>query len=338
MKTIRRFLYPFSLLYQTVASIRNYFFDKGIYASKAYEIPVIAVGNLSVGGTGKTPQIEYLIRLFTQHNYKIATVSRGYKRKTKGMIVANATHTAADLGDEPFQFYTKFPNVTVVANSNRVEAIDFLLKQVDKPDVVLLDDAMQHRKVSAGFYIMLTAFNDFFYDDLVLPAGNLRESRHGATRANCVIVTKCPTNISEADKHFIINKINKYTPKTPVYFSEIAYDNYVYNESNRILISSLDTNYIAVAGIAKPEPFFSKLQKGNILTIPYPDHYDFKMSDVSDILQKASGRKIITTEKDYMRLKGKISDDQLYYLPIETSFLFNEASIFNKQIFDFVTN
>jgi tetraacyldisaccharide 4'-kinase len=338
MKTIRRFLYPFSLLYQTVTSIRNYFFDKGIYASKAYEIPVIAVGNLSVGGTGKTPQIEYLIRLLTQHNYKIATVSRGYKRKTKGMIVANTTHTAADLGDEPFQFYTKFPKVTVVANGNRVEAIDFLLKQADKPDVVLLDDAMQHRKVSAGFYVMLTAFNDFFYDDLVLPAGNLRESRYGATRASCIVVTKCPTNISEADRHFIISKINQYVPQTPVYFSEIVYDNYVYNESNRILISSLDTNYIAVAGIAKPEPFFSKLQKGNILTIPYPDHYDFKMSDVSDILQKASGRKIITTEKDYMRLKGKISDDQLYYLPIETSFLFNEASIFNKQIFDFVTN
>ena len=338
MKTIRRFLYPFSLLYQTVTSIRNYFFDKGIYASKAYEIPVIAVGNLSVGGTGKTPQIEYLIRLLTQHNYKIATVSRGYKRKTKGMIVANTTHTAADLGDEPFQFYTKFPKVTVVANGNRVEAIDFLLKQADKPDVVLLDDAMQHRKVSAGFYVMLTAFDDFFYDDLVLPAGNLRESRYGATRASCIVVTKCPTNISEADRHFIISKINQYASQTPVYFSEIVYDNYVYNESNRILISSLDTNYIAVAGIAKPEPFFSKLQKGNILTIPYPDHYDFKMGDISDILQKASGRKIITTEKDYMRLKGKISDDQLYYLPIETSFLFNEASIFNKQIFDFVTN
>ena len=336
MKTFRRFLYPFSIIYKLVTSIRNYFFDSGIYSSKSYQIPVIAVGNLSVGGTGKTPQIEYLIRLLENLEFKIATVSRGYKRKTKGMVVANVTHTSVDLGDEPFQFYTKFPNVTVVASASRVKAIDYLLNKTNLPDVILLDDAMQHRKVTAGFYVMLTTFNDFFYDDLVLPAGNLREARSGAKRANCIIVTKCPEDIESETKNNIIHKIKKYAPLVTIYFSKITYDANVYSKTDTISLNYLGDNYIVLAGIAKPGPFFKKLQTGNIMTLEYPDHYDFKPQDIQNIITKANGRKIITTEKDYMRLVDKISAKQLYYLPIKSSFLFDEEIAFNQQIINYV--
>jgi tetraacyldisaccharide 4'-kinase len=336
MKTIRRVLYPFSLIYKAVASIRNYFFDTNLFTSQSYAIPIIAVGNLSVGGTGKTPQIEYLIRLLK--NYKLATISRGYKRKTKGMLIANSIHTAADLGDEPFQFHTKFPEVNVVVSANRVEAINYLLEQKNSPDIILLDDAMQHRKVKAGFYVMLTAFDDFFYDDLVLPAGNLRESKYGAHRATCIVVTKCPDNLDELLAQKIRTKIEKYAPKVPVYFSKISYDSFVYNDTSQISLSALPENYILLAGIAKPKPFFKKLQTGNILTFEYPDHYDFKPQDIHQIMNQANGKLIITTEKDYMRLRGKIPANQLFYLPIQSEFLFSDSFYFDQQIIQFLSH
>jgi len=336
MKTIRRVLYPFSLLYAAITAIRNLFFSKNIFTSLSFSTPIIAVGNLSVGGTGKTPQIEYLIRLLSQQSLRLATISRGYKRKSKGMVVADASHTAADLGDEPFQFYTKFPDVTVVASGDRIKAITYLLHQNNCPDVILLDDAMQHRKVKAGFYIMLTAYNDFFYDDLVLPAGNLRESRFGAKRAHCIVVTKCPENLDETAKQKIRAKILRYAPTTPIYFSKITYSNSVYNNSQSILIKELKTNYILLAGIAKPEPFFNKLQTGNILTLKYPDHHNFSAKDIDEIKQKAAGKRIITTEKDYMRLVNQLPAEQLFYLPIQATFMFDEHVYFDEQILNFV--
>ncbi|UYW01651.1 tetraacyldisaccharide 4'-kinase [Flavobacterium agricola] len=336
MKTIRRVLYPFSLLYAAVTGVRNFFYDKGIFKSTAFSLPVIAVGNLSVGGTGKTPQIEYLIRLLSNHNLKLATISRGYKRKTKGMVVATPMHTAADLGDEPFQFYSKFKDLTVIANGNRVEAIQYLLEQPKCPDVVLLDDAMQHRKVKAGFYVMLTAYQDFFYSDLVLPAGNLRESKCGAKRANCIVVTKCPSDLTNIEAERIKNRIKKYAPQIPVYFSAIAYYTYIYNQKDQQLLSDLKADYVLLAGIAKPEPFFKHLKKENTLLLRYPDHHNFTTQDIEDIKQKASGKLIITTEKDYVRLVGKIPQNQLYYLPIQATFLFDESEAFNQQILRYV--
>jgi tetraacyldisaccharide 4'-kinase len=196
MNFLRKILFPFAVLYGFITSIRNFLFDYRILKSYSFPIPVIAVGNLSVGGTGKTPQIEYLIRLLS-NKYKIATLSRGYKRKSEGFILANATSNAEILGDEPFQFYKKFPNIQVAVDANRKNGIEQLLSQSNKPDVILLDDAFQHRKVKAGFYILLTAYNDLFINDFMLPTGNLRESRSGAKRADMIIVTKCPRDISE---------------------------------------------------------------------------------------------------------------------------------------------
>jgi tetraacyldisaccharide 4'-kinase len=189
MNLLRKILFPFAILYGFITSIRNFLFDTGILRSYSFDLPVIAVGNLSVGGTGKTPQIEYLIRLLSD-KYKVATLSRGYKRQSEGFVLANSTSDAVQLGDEPFQFYQKFKNIQVAVDANRKNGIEQLLSNSNAPEVILLDDAFQHRKVKAGFYIMLTSFGDLYCNDFMLPTGNLRESRNGVQRANVVIVTK----------------------------------------------------------------------------------------------------------------------------------------------------
>src|SRR6187402_1934602 len=193
MNFLRKILFPFAILYGFITSIRNFLFDKGILKAYSFDLPVIAVGNLSVGGTGKTPQIEYLIRLLSD-KYKVATLSRGYKRQSEGFVLASPASDALQLGDEPFQFYKKFRNIQVAVDANRKNGIEQLLSDSNSPEIILLDDAFQHRKVKAGFYILLTSYGDLFCNDYMLPTGNLRESRSGAQRANIVIVTKCPQN------------------------------------------------------------------------------------------------------------------------------------------------
>jgi len=336
MDILRKILFPFSFLYGWITSIRNFLFDKGILKSYHFDLPVIAVGNLSVGGTGKTPQIEYLIRLLTD-TYKIATLSRGYKRKSEGFILANNTSNAEILGDEPFQFYQKFPTIQVAVDANRKNGIEQLLSQKQKPEVILLDDAFQHRKVQAGFYILLTSYDDLFYNDFILPTGNLRESRTGVNRADMIIVTKCPKDISEIAQEEIKQKVNRYIKnKQPIFFSYIAYDDCFYNENEKISVVELTTvDKLVVAGIAKPEPFFAYLQADKKATMVFPDHHDFSENDIASILEAANGRKIITTEKDFVRLKGKLPSEQLFYLPIKSSFV-NDSNEFDKKILAYV--
>src|SRR6478752_5452103 len=196
MNLLRKILFPFAVLYGFITSIRNFLYDNNLLKSYSFDLPIIAVGNLSVGGTGKTPQIEYLIRLLSP-KYKVATLSRGYKRKSEGFVLADETSNAEILGDEPFQFFQKFKNIQVAVDANRKNGIEQLLSQSEKPEVILLDDAYQHRKVKAGFYILLTTYDDLFCKDFILPMGNLRESRRGAKRADVVIVTKCPSTITK---------------------------------------------------------------------------------------------------------------------------------------------
>ena len=207
------------MLYGLITFIRNFLYDKGLLKSQSFAVPIIAVGNLNVGGTGKTPQIEYLIRLLSS-NYKVATLSRGYKRKTKGFVLANANSNAEILGDEPFQFYKKFSQIQVAVDADRKNGIEQLLNQKDSPDIILLDDAFQHRKVKAGFYILLTAYDDLFCDDYMLPTGNLRESKRGAKRADLIIVTKCPATLSEKEQKEIKAKIGG---DKPLFFSKIRF-------------------------------------------------------------------------------------------------------------------
>ncbi|HSN48353.1 MAG TPA: tetraacyldisaccharide 4'-kinase [Flavobacterium sp.] len=216
MNLLRKILFPFAILYGFITGIRNFLYDKGILKSYSFDVPVIAVGNLSVGGTGKTPQIEYLIRLLSP-KYKVATLSRGYKRQSKGFVLADSTSNAEILGDEPFQFYKKFNKIQVAVDADRKHGIDQLLSQTNKPEVILLDDAFQHRKVKAGFYILLTSYGDLYSDDFMLPTGNLRESNSGAQRADMIVVTKCPATLSLDEQNEIKAKL-KLEPNKELYY------------------------------------------------------------------------------------------------------------------------
>lgn len=335
MNILRKILFPFAVLYGFITSFRNFLFDKGILKSHSFDLPIIAVGNLSVGGTGKTPQIEYLIRLLSPTN-KVATLSRGYKRKSEGFILADATSNAEILGDEPFQFYQKFPNILVAVDANRKNGIEQLIK-ISAPDIILLDDAFQHRKVKAGFYILLTAYNDLYANDFILPTGNLRESRSGAERANIVVVTKCPGNLSDKEKNDIERKL-QLDSLQKLFFTSIAYDEFIFSEEKQLLVSEIkNSEKLLLAGIAKPEPFFEYLKNEKDVILTYPDHHHFSEKDILEIKSKAEGKLIITTEKDFVRLKGNLQKEQLFYLPIKSEFLQNQE-VFNQAILNYIEN
>jgi tetraacyldisaccharide 4'-kinase len=307
--------------------------DVGIKSSKSYDFPVICVGNLSVGGTGKTPMIEYLIRLL-HNDYKIATLSRGYKRNTKGFVLAGATSNAGSIGDEPFQFYKKFPEISVAVDANRVEGIQKILR-FKNPQVILLDDAFQHRSVKAGLNVLLTSFDDLFSDDWLLPVGNLREFSSGKKRAQIIVVTKCPHDFSEQDRREIQLKL-KLNVNQELFFSKIQYDEFVYNNQSKLLLDNFfQSPKLLLAGIAKPDTFFNYLKKPGDVCMTYADHHNFSDIDIQNILKKASKIPIITTEKDYVRLVDRIPNEQLFYLPIRSEFL-NNGSFFDQMILDYV--
>lgn len=331
MDVLRKLLFPFAILYGLVTAIRNFLYDKQIFRSARFDIPVIAVGNLSVGGTGKSPQVEYLIRLLSA-DYKVAVLSRGYKRTTKGFVLADDTATAETLGDEPYQFHRKFPEILVAVDANRINGIKQLLQH--KPDVVLLDDAFQHRKVKAGCYILLTAYNDLYADDFILPMGNLRESRNGAKRADVIIVTKCPDNLSGPEQGEIRDKL-ALRPHQQLFFTFIDYDNFVFGENGKLPVSEIRGQHkVLLAGIAKPKPFFSHLRHEKDIVLEFPDHHAFEEKEIALIVEKANGHKIITTEKDYVRLKDR-NIANLFYLPIRSSFI-SGSEHFNQTILDYV--
>lgn len=334
MNLLRNILFPFAILYGFITSIRNFLFNMGLLKSHAFEVPVIVVGNLSVGGTGKTPQIEYLIRLLS-NQYKIATLSRGYKRQSEGFVLANSEVNAAILGDEPYQFFQKFPNIQVAVDANRKNGIEQLLSQPEKPEVILLDDAFQHRKVKAGFYILLTSFGDLYSDDWMLPTGNLREFGSGAARANVIIVTKCPPNLSVGEQNEIKSKLN-IAPHQALFFTFIAYDEFIYSEKEALKVNEIkDSPQLLLAGIAKPAPFFKYLQFGNQECLTFPDHHHFTEKEILEIKDKSQHKIIITTEKDFVRLKGSLPSQQLFYLPIKSTFL-SGAADFDSIIKDYV--
>lgn len=334
MILLRKILFPFSILYGIITAIRNYLYDSGFLKSYSFQTPVIVVGNLSVGGTGKTPQIEYLIRLFSE-KYQVATLSRGYKRKSEGFVLANEKTTVEEIGDEPFQFFKKFDTILVAVDADRKNGIEHLLSQKKQPEVILLDDAFQHRKVKAGFYILLTSYTDLYCDDYMLPTGNLREYQSNAKRAQVIIVTKCPPDVSVESQQIIRNKL-KPNENQHLFFSCIGYDEFCYSAAGVVsAISVKDADKVLVAGIAKPQPFFDYLKKDADILLDFPDHHDFSAIDIDSILKQAAGRPIITTEKDYMRLQGKIPVQQLFYLPIQSSFI-AQKDLFDQILLNYV--
>lgn len=329
MRSLRKILFPFAILYGLITFLRNYCFDKGILKSKKYNLPIIAVGNLNVGGTGKTPMVEYLIRLL-QREYKVATLSRGYKRKSEGFVLAKESSTADDLGDEPMQFHSKYKKVNVAVDANRQHGIAQLQELVN-PEVLILDDAYQHRKVTAGFYVLLTKYQDLYVDDFILPAGNLREARSGAKRADVIVITKCPENLSQQEQEKIVKKLEPLGNQQ-VFFCSIAYDEHIYADGASVLLNSLSSKFTLVTGIANPKPLLAHLNRLNLdyEHLAFKDHHHFSEKEITML---ASKKQIVTTEKDYMRLKGRL--DNVMCLPIKAEFL-KSSDVFDTLITAFV--
>jgi len=339
VKNLRYILIPFSILYSFILEIRNRCYDLGIFKSKTSTIPTIVIGNLNMGGTGKTPFTEYLTRLL-KNNFKVAILSRGYKRKTKGFFLADDKTKVELIGDEPMQYHLKFKDVKVAVDENRVRGINNLLKLSDKPNVVLLDDAFQHRKVKAGLNILLTSYYDLYVDDYVLPTGYLRESAKNAKRASYIIVTKCPVDISNKEKFIIQSKLK---PKSyqKLYFTAIKYKDEILNKTNKILLNKLKNKHIIlVTGIAHPNPLKKVLTNKNIYFkhFKFSDHHFITKKEKELIFNFANksdeGKNIIlTTEKDYVR--SFYGNKNVFYLPIEIVFL-QDAEKINKEILDYV--
>lgn len=332
MKWLRWLLLPFAVLYYVITSFRNWLYDKNIFKSTSFDFPIISVGNLSVGGTGKTPHIEYLIRLL-QNQYQIATLSRGYKRRTTGFLLANDTATAQTIGDEPMQLYQKFnESITVAVGESRVIAVPNILLERPKTEVILLDDAFQHRAIAAGLAILLTSYDNLFTQDYIMPIGRLRESRKGSQRANLIIVTKCPTSIETKEKEQIVQAIQPLSHQT-VLFSYLQYKS-IYNWQNPLETKELTKKMSAllVCGIARTATLENYLtsQLSTVDTLFFGDHHYFTEKDIQNIQErfqqlKGANKVLITTEKDAVRLaefKDLIIEKSLpiYCLPIEVSF------------------
>ncbi|WP_347159262.1 tetraacyldisaccharide 4'-kinase [Pontibacter chitinilyticus] len=343
VKYLKMLLWPFSLLYGGVLQGRNFLYDKELLASQRFDLPVIAVGNLTVGGTGKTPHVEYLLRLL--HKYKVATLSRGYKRQTKGFILADTKATAASLGDEPFQFHQDFPEVTVAVAEDRVLGVQQLQARVPDVAVVVLDDALQHRALQPSLRLLLTDYKRPFYSDFVLPAGWLREARSGAARADAIIVSKCPEQLALPQQQAIESQIRKYSrAQVPVFFSTFRYGQPVSIGSQTTLSNQL----ILVTGIANAAPLKEYLlaQGFEVLHhLAFPDHYTYTTKDLHDLhsrLKVAAHRQasVLTTRKDAVKLTGPglvelTSSLPVFYLPIEVTFL-KEKEMFDALILNHV--
>lgn len=340
-------LYPFALLYDLVTRVRNWFFDLGWLKSVSTSIPSIVVGNLSVGGTGKTPLVEYLTRKL-QKQVKVATLSRGYGRKTKGFFKAGGQITPQDIGDEPFQIYQKFGNdIAVFVGEDRVEALEKIASETKVPELVILDDAFQHRYVNGDLNILLTTYQKPFSSDFILPMGRLRESRLGAKRADLIIVTKSPDGLSESEKRRLIGSISPYKrQETPVLFSSISY-----GEPKPLCNPSpFFQKIILLTGLANDRALVEFVEeKYELLEVMrYPDHHDYSPADFDKIQAmfkqlESQNPVVLTTEKDAVKVKsnapkGFLEEIPIFVLPIEMSFSADDELTLAKLIQQKVLN
>ncbi len=350
----RWLLLPFSFFYSFAVWMRNKFFDLNLLPSREFNIPLIVVGNITVGGTGKTPHVEYLVRTL-QQDHKVAVLSRGYKRKTKGFIAATNESTSTEIGDEPRQIKRKFPDVAMAVDANRVRGVQKLMKGAAgfDPDVILLDDAYQHRYVKPGLSILLVDFNQPLEKDYILPYGRLRESMYEKKRANIVIVTKAPKDIKPIDRR-IIEKEMKLFPYQGLYFTYLKYGELtrVFFNDKELTIEKakqMNTQILLVTGVANPVPLYEHLQQHfeNINHIRFNDHRNYGQKDVKRILKEfdnidADHKIIITTEKDAVRISDsthfKEASLPIYYVPIEVGFLDEDKNDFKKRVFNYISN
>lgn len=346
LKSFRYLLFPFAFIYWIVIWTRNKLFDLKIIKSSGFNFPILSVGNLALGGTGKTPMTEWIITRL-KNEYIIATLSRGYKRRTKGFAIANEKSTALEIGDEPMQFYQKFQGITVAVGEERLVAIPQILYQRPNTELIVLDDAMQHRRVDPGYSVMLTEFDNLYTRDLIFPCGDLRDIRSSAKRADCIIVTKCPANLKREDSDRISTEVKAH-PKQIVYFTAIKYGTpYHLVDGMKREINTNDAILLA-CGIANPVSLKSFLeQKVQFYEMSqYRDHHIYTSSDLDELLKKfevfsvnKSTKLILTTEKDAVRLtkfKEELAGLPIYVIPITHEFLFGDEDVFLKDIRTFI--
>ena len=321
MKNLKFLLYPLSLIYRLYTSFRNFLFDLGIIDSIVYKIPTIGIGNLSTGGTGKSIVVDYIIEKH-KNKSKITTLSRGYNRNTKGFVQASKKSSAYEIGDEPFQFYSKHPEINVVVCEDRRKGMNIILKNLPNTDLCIWDDVFQHRFVKPGLMILTTTFQYPFYEDEILPIGNLREDKSSSKRADFIVVTKCPDNLSKKDKELFIKSL-KPLDNQKVFFSSLTYLKKIKSESEEIEIDVLkDDDFILVTGIADSSYLVNFLKSKGLKFkhLKYSDHYNFNKSSINKITELSINKKILTTEKDFGRLSPKINDRDIYYIEVGLEF------------------
>lgn len=342
------FLLPASLIYGLITAIRNKLYDEGLLKSYSHSIPVISIGNINTGGTGKTPLTEYLAEML-QRNFRVAVLSRGYKRKSKGFIIAGDGNSYRETGDEAWQVHIKFPGITVAVCEKRLRGIKNLLRHTPSPEVIVLDDAFQHRQVKPGLSILLTAYNDLYIHDLLLPSGRLRECKSGAKRADIIIITKCPQDLSMGERRELQDLIRPL-PHRSLLFSTMAYSGFLpFGQDIKAMEANRDTSVLLVTGIADPRPLENYLKESckKIITIHFPDHHDYTPADEKKIrkaFNNISGKNklICITEKDRVKintgvLQELISDLPVYYIAVKTEFFENDHLLFNKIIENYVS-
>jgi tetraacyldisaccharide 4'-kinase len=344
LKSFRFILFPLSILYGGIISFRNWLFDKNIFKSGSFNFPVICVGNLAIGGTGKTPMVEYLVTIL-KDEYKVATLSRGYKRKTVGFAIADGNTTALDIGDEPMQFHKKFPDVTVSVAEERLVAIPQLLHARPETQVIILDDALQHREVKAGLNILLTEFTNLYTRDFILPAGDLRDVKSSRRRADIIMVTKCKSYLSDKERIEIVEEINPL-PNQEVFFTKLEYSSpyHLFTKEEKFL--SPETHILLICGIANPKPIKEILAtySSTYDMMDFRDHHIFDIDDLKEIKKQfakieSQNKIVLTTEKDGVRLakfETELKDMPVFALPVKHKIMFGEEKIFEERIKKFI--
>jgi len=344
LKPIRILLFPLSLIYAVVIWMRNRLYDKMIFTSSTFNLPVICVGNLSVGGTGKSTMVEFLIRQF-KDQVTLAILSRGYKRKTTGYALANERTTALEIGDEPMQFRIKFPDITIAVGEERIVAIPQLLHDRPATRLIILDDAFQHRSVTAGLNILLTEYNNLFTRDWFLPTGDLRDEKASYQRAQILVVTKCNPDLTKEAAASVADEIN-VLPHQHLFFASIKYGiPYHLTRHHSVPVTS-SMEVLLVSGIANPGPLKDFLQENSraYYEMLYSDHHIFTIDDWKEIVKRfesisATNKLILTTEKDAVRLVkfvNELKNLPLFVMPIEMQVLFNEERRFTDIITTFI--
>lgn len=341
-------LYPVSLIYGLITNIRNFLYDRGIFQSEEFAVPLISVGNITVGGTGKTPHCEYLIDLLKKE-FKIATLSRGYKRKSKGFMVATTSSTVNDIGDEPLQISRKFKDIVVAVDRDRVGGVLTILEQYPDTKVIILDDAYQHRSIVPGFSILLTDYNNLIMKDYMLPFGDLREKKENIRRADLILITKCPEKLTPIERRLIVKEINKASYQN-LYFTSLVYKPAIplFAENYSPVSEDSGCGIVLVTGIANALPLKEFLQKKykEVFHLPFADHHYFSDKDLTDISNafsslKSEKRYLFTTEKDAVRLREFINiaepmKSAFYYIPIGIYILNEDKDEFDNLIIDYV--